>query len=213
MDSTESLLKQIALENSGSERWSGLVDLYNAKAQVTLGFLQGISEEAALKPGVAGRPLIEVVDHIRAWDDWEKMAGLIPVVKGDKRPPIMEFRNFVNREGKVVHYDYLPPHQAVDKFNQERAEELRLFMQYRDLTWQKVLEELTQATNLLTIVARGISGKIADQTEPHLWKVLGEPVPHAVYLVAVSTFHIARDGEHRVDFDLVGVNNFKWIDL
>lgn len=47
MDSTELLLKQIALENSGSERWSCLVDLYEARAQATLSFIQGIPEETA----------------------------------------------------------------------------------------------------------------------------------------------------------------------
>lgn len=206
MDSTELLLKQIALENSGSERWSCLVDLYEARAQATLSFIQGIPEETALKPGVAGRPLIEVIDHIRAWDQWEIDAGLVYVGRG-KKPPIIELRNFVNREGKVVHHDYLPSRRAVDVFNHERAGELRLFMKYRGLMWQKVVEELSQTSHRFAAAAREISAEVADQTELHLWRVLGEPVPHTVYLVAVSTFHIARDGEHRVDLDLVGVNN------
>lgn len=201
MDSTEILLKQMALGKSGGERWSDLINLYEARAQATLSFLRGISEEVTLRPGVAGRPLIEVVDHIRAWDQWETDSGLVCVAQG-KKPPIMKLRNFVNREGKVVHYDYLPSHQAVDVFNNDRAEELRLFMQYRCLTWPSVVEELEKTTKRLATAARGIPAEIADQTEPHLWKVLGELVPHAVYLVAVSAFHIARDGEHQADFNM-----------
>lgn len=199
MDSTEGLLKQVALGCSGGERWNELVNLYEARAQATLGFLQGISGEAVLRPGLAGRTLIEVVDHIRAWDDWETGAGLIPVAKGDKKPPIMELRNFVDRQGRVNHYDHLPLRQAIDRFNQERAEELRLFMQHRGLTWQKVVEELGQTSRRFAAAARSVPAEVADQTEPHFWRVLGEPVPHAVYLVAVSTFHIARDGEHQAD--------------
>ena len=75
------------------------MDLYEVKAQETLGLLQTVSEAVALKPGVAGRSLAEVVDHIRAWDDWETGAGLIPVARGNEGPPIMEFRNFVDRQG------------------------------------------------------------------------------------------------------------------
>lgn len=202
MDSTEGLLKQVALGCSGGERWNELVNLYEARARATLGFLQDISEEAALKPGVAGRSLIEVVDHIRAWDQWETDAGLTPIVNGIKKPPIMEFRNFVNREGKVVHYDHLSSHEAVDVFNGDRAEELELFLKYRGLTWLTVIEELEQTTKRLVAAARSVPAEVADQTEPHLWKFLGEPVPHAVFLVAVSTFHIARDGEHQSDFDM-----------
>lgn len=202
MDSTETLLKQIALGCSGSERWSGLVNLYEARARATLSFLQGISEEAALKPGVVGRPLIEVADHIGKWDDWEIMAGLIPMARGDRRPPIMKFRNFVDRQGRVHHYDHLSLRQPIDRFNQERAEELRLFMQYRGLTWQTVVDELGQTSRRFAAAARSVPAEVADRTEPHLWKVLAEPVPHAVYLVAVSTFHIARDGEHQADFDI-----------
>ncbi|MDZ7586778.1 MAG: hypothetical protein U0946_03405, partial [Patescibacteria group bacterium] len=74
------------------------------------------------------------------------------------------------------------------------------FLKYRGLTWPVVVEELEQITNRLAVVARSIPAEVADQTEPHLWRVLGEPVPHAVYLVAVSTFHIALDGGHREDF-------------
>lgn len=179
-----------------------MINLYETMAQATLGLLQTVSESTALRPGVAGRPLIAVVDHIRAWDQWETDAGLVQVARGIKKPPIMELRNFVNREGEVVHYDYLFSRQAVDRFNLERAEESRLFMQYRGLTWQKVVEELDQTTQRLAAAARNISAEVADQTEPYLWKVLGETVPHAVYLVAVSTFHIARDGEHQTDFDI-----------
>lgn len=202
MDSTETLLKKVALGSSGAERWSSLVNLYEARAQATLGFLQGISEESALKPGVVGRTLVEVVDHCRAWDQWETDAGLVPVASEIKKPPIMELRNFVNREGEVVHYDYLLSRQAIDEFNKDRAEELRLFMQYRGLTWQRVVEELGLTSWRFAVAARNIPAEVADRTEPHLWRVLGEPVPYAVYLVAVSTFHIARDGEHQADFDM-----------
>ena len=209
MNSTEAQLKLVALEKSGDERWRGLVNLYEAKAQATLDFLQNISEDNALKPVVAGRTLIEVVDHIRAWDQWETDAGLISIASGIKKPQIMKFRNFVDRQGLVSHYDYLPSHQAVDRFNQERAEELDLFLKYRGLTWPFVVEELRQITNRLAAAARDIPAEVAEQAELHLWRVLGEPVPHAVYLVAVSTFHVAIDGEYGVDFNLAGVNNFK----
>lgn len=201
MDSTEALLKQITLGSSGGERWSKLVDFYEVKAWETLGLLQTVSERVALQPGVAGRPLIEVADHIGKWDDWEINAGLSPVASGILKPPIMEFKNFVNREGKVVHYDHLSMNQAIDKFNQDRANELRLFMQHRGLTWQKVVEELGQTSRRFAAAARNIPAEVADQTEPHWWKVLGESVPHAVFLVAISALHIALDGEHQADFD------------
>ena len=200
---TESLLKQIAVKNSGIERWSRSADFYEVMARATLSFLKNISEEVALQPGVAGRPLIAVIDHIRAWDGWETSAGLIPIARGDKKPPIMESRNFVDRQGRVYHYDHLPPSQAIDQFNQDRAEELRLFMQYRGLTWSGVVGELEQTIEKLVVAAKNIPAEVADQTEPHLWRVLGEPVPTAVYLVAVSTFHVARGGEHQEDFNMI----------
>ena len=187
----------------GNERWSKLVDFYEVKAQETLGLLQTVSEAVALKPGVAGRALAEVVDHIRAGGDWETGAGLIPGARGDEGPPIMEFRNFVDRQGQISHYDYLSSHRAVDRFNRERAEELGLFMKYRGLTWPVVIKELGQTTSRLAAAARSIPAEVADQTAPHLWRVLGEPVPTAVYLVAVSTFHVARGGEHQEDFNMI----------
>ena len=166
MDSIEAQLKLLAVEKSGDERWSGLVNLYEARSQATLSFLKNISEGDALKPGVVGRTLIKVVDHIRAWDEWEIDAGLVYVAQG-KKPPIMELRNFVDRHGQVSHYDYLSSHQAVDRFNQERAEELDLFLKYRGLTWPAVVKELGQTTSRLAAAAESIPAEVADKTELH----------------------------------------------
>ena len=76
-------------------------------------------------------------------------------------------------------------------------------MQYRGLTWSGVVGELEQTIEKLVVAAKNIPAEVADQTEPHLWRVLGEPVPTAVYLVAVSTFHVARGGEHQEDFNMI----------